>query len=355
MKLALALSALAFARGAFSLSEYSQCGGVNGVTGTCDSGLVCVVMNPYYFQCLKPTAGQTTTGAAIAARATTTKSTTKSTTTTKKTSTTKSSSTTKSTTTKKSTTTTKTTTTTKAATTTAGPTGVTTTLPASSGLVSLPTASVIKGTFDGGMKRFDRAGSSGDCQGQTETGEADAVFILESGATIQNVIIGAAQAEGIHCRGPCTVKNVWWADVCEDAITIKQTGANDVSYIIGGGAFHADDKIVQHNGAGTVSIKNFFASDFGKLYRACGNCDKSLERHVIIDNVALVGGSTGVGINENFGDTAVISRVCTNGKPSTTNVCCRFQGTTPGKEPTKLGCGPSGDVCKYTTADVTTC
>ncbi|KIM29199.1 polysaccharide lyase family 3 protein, partial [Serendipita vermifera MAFF 305830] len=106
-------------------------------------------------------------------------------------------------------------------------------LPASSGYVALPTASVISGSFDGGMKRYDRAGSSGDCQGQTETGEEDAVFILASGATISNVIIGSAQAEGIHCRGPCTLKNIWWADVCEDAATFKQTGSGDVSYIIG--------------------------------------------------------------------------------------------------------------------------
>ncbi|KAG8995118.1 hypothetical protein FRB90_000259 [Tulasnella sp. 427] len=270
MKIAVALSALALAQGAFSLSEFSQCGGINGITGTCDSGLSCVVMNPYFYQYVLDAWGwsddRRTRHRSVRRATTTTKSTTK-----------------------KTSTTTKITTTTKTA--TGVPSGVSTKLPASSGHVSLPTASVIKGTFDGGMKRFDRAGSSGDCQEQTETGEADAVFILESSATIQNVIIGSAQAEGLHCR---------------DAITLKQTGANDVSYIIGGGAFYASDKIVQHNGAGTVSIKNFYANDFGKLYRACGNCPKSYERHVIIDGVALVGGSTGVGINENFGDTAVI-------------------------------------------------
>ncbi|KAG8911780.1 hypothetical protein FRC01_005524, partial [Tulasnella sp. 417] len=228
MKVAFALSALAFAQGVLSIAIYGQCGGINGITGTCDSGLVCVVINAYYFQCLTPSSGQTTTGGSAA-------------------------------------TTTKATTTTKTTTTTGGsvPTGLTTKLPASSGYSALPTASVISGTFDGGMKRYDRAGSSGACQEQTETGEADAVFILQPGATIQNVIIGADQAEGIHCRGPCTVKNVWWADVCEDAITLKQTGSGDVSYIIGGGAFHASDKVVQHNGAGTVSIKNFYVNDFG--------------------------------------------------------------------------------------------
>jgi hypothetical protein len=39
------------------------------------------------------------------------------------------------------------------------------------------------------------------CQGQSETGESDAMFILEDGATISNVLIGPGQAEGIHCRG----------------------------------------------------------------------------------------------------------------------------------------------------------
>jgi hypothetical protein len=39
------------------------------------------------------------------------------------------------------------------------------------------------------------------CKGQDETGEKDAMFILENGATLSNVIIGASQAEGVHCKG----------------------------------------------------------------------------------------------------------------------------------------------------------
>jgi pectate lyase len=122
-----------------------------------------------------------------------------------------------------------------------------------------------------------------------------------------------------------------------DAITIKQTGSGDVSTINGGGAFSAEDKIVQHNGAGRVVIKNFFASNFGKLYRACGNCSKSYERHVTIDNVCLKGGSSGVGINTNWGDSATLSNIKTNGKPSAANICCAYKGTTPGNEPSKIG------------------
>jgi hypothetical protein len=44
-------------------------------------------------------------------------------------------------------------------------------------------------------------------------GDADAVFLLESGATLQNVIIGKNQQEGVHCNGPCTLKFVWFEDV----------------------------------------------------------------------------------------------------------------------------------------------
>ncbi|EKM76389.1 hypothetical protein AGABI1DRAFT_78861 [Agaricus bisporus var. burnettii JB137-S8] len=235
------------------------------------------------------------------------------------------------------------------------PAAFTTRLPASSGSVSLPTASVISGSFDGRMVKYDRRGSSGACQEQDETGEADAVFILQSGASISNVIIGKDQAEGIHCRGPCTVTNVWWEDVCEDAITLKQTGSGDVSTINGGGAFHAEDKIVQHNGRGTVRISNFFASDFGKLYRSCGNCDQSNERHVQVTNVCLHDGSEGVGINSNFGDTATLSGISTDSHPSDSSVCCTYEGVSPGNEPDKIGCGDGFSACNYSEGSIGSC
>ncbi|KAF8658190.1 hypothetical protein AX16_002112 [Volvariella volvacea WC 439] len=140
-----------------------------------------------------------------------------------------------------------------------------------------------------------------------------------------------------------------------DAVTIKQTGASDVSYIRGGGAFSASDKIVQHNGAGRVEISNFFANSFGKLYRSCGNCSTRYTRHVTINNVCLKGGSEGVGINSNFGDTATLSNVKTNGKPNNNNVCCTYQGVGSGSEPSKIGCGDSYSACQYTASAVGTC
>ena len=53
------------------------------------------------------------------------------------------------------------------------------------------------------------------CTGQAEGGDKDAVFRVENGGTLKNVIIGKNQIEGVHCMGSCTIQNVWWADVCE--------------------------------------------------------------------------------------------------------------------------------------------
>lgn len=97
-----------------------------------------------------------------------------------------------------------------------------------------------------------------------------------------------------------TIENVWWLDVCEDAATFKQ--ASGTSYVIGGGAKGASDKIFQFNGRGTVSISNFFAQDYGKVIRTCGDCtNNGGPRHVIINNVYATSGSVLCGINSNYG------------------------------------------------------
>ena len=72
--------------------------------------------------------------------------------------------------------------------------------------------------------------------------------------------------------------------------------------------------MIQHNGAGTVTIDGFQVADFGKLYRSCGNCKQSAERHVVVKNVKASSGKLLVGINPNFGDSATIdSATCATG------------------------------------------
>lgn len=220
------------------------------------------------------------------------------------------------------------------------------TMPAAAGESTLTETMMVTGEFDGGMKRFGRGVS---CTGQSEGGDSDAVFSIASGGTLRNVIIGADQIEGVHCQGPCTIENVWWEDVCEDALTFKKDGDGTVT---GGGAMGASDKVIQHNGAGTITVSGFTVSDFGKLYRSCGNCKTMGERHVKIDGVKATGGkATFVGINTNYGDTATITNSCIT---DTKAICEEFEGNDTGAEPKQISQGPSS-ACIYTPADIAAC
>ncbi|KAH6861100.1 hypothetical protein J4E91_007542 [Alternaria rosae] len=211
-------------------------------------------------------------------------------------------------------------------------------IPASKGSQTLKEPMEITGTFDGGLKTYGRGVS---CTGQAEGGDSDAVFILKDGATLKNAIIGEDQIEGVHCEGSCTIENVWWAAVCEDALSLKKDGD---ATVIGGGATGAEDKVIQQNGAGTVTIDGFTVDTFGKLYRACGNCKQSAERHVIMKNVKASNGKLLAGINPNFGDTATID--ATNCASSVKVICEEFKGVASGSEPESVSKGPS-ESCIY--------
>ncbi|EWY83708.1 pectate lyase [Fusarium oxysporum NRRL 32931] len=186
-------------------------------------------------------------------------------------------------------------------------------------------------SFDGGNAIFDRGVS---CTGQVEGGDSDAVFILEKGATLSNVRIGPNQIEGVHCNGGCTLNNVVWDAVCEDAFSIKKQEDGETTTINGGGATGAEDKVIQHNGGGTVIIKDFEVSDFGKLYRSCGNCKEMPARHVEISGGSASNGKILVGINPNMGDTAKISGIQLTNVPKE---CITFEGVTDGSEPKEVG------------------
>ncbi|KAB2580807.1 Pectate lyase E [Lasiodiplodia theobromae] len=196
-------------------------------------------------------------------------------------------------------------------------------IPTRSGsIISLSEPSVISGSKDYGNQEFDRGR---ECDTDADTGSDSAVFILKNGASISNVIIGKNQLEGIHCEGACTLTNVWFRDVCEDAISALGTGN---VLIQGGGAQEAKDKVVQHNGRGTVTIKNFTVVNAGKLYRSCGDCtNNGGPRNVVVDGVRANGLTSDlVGINSNYGDTATITNSC--GK--TKKVCQEYKGVTKG-------------------------
>lgn len=131
-------------------------------------------------------------------------------------------------------------------------------------------------TFDAGWVRYDRGVP---CTGQSEGGEKDAVFILEDGATIRNVIIGADQGEGIYCLGSCNVEFAWFEEVCEDAISLKGDG---IANIIGGGAYGAQDKVY-------VKIQVYHSSF--RLWRSHHKYLRKRPQRVITDSCASAASS----------------------------------------------------------------
>ncbi|KAK9776023.1 putative Pectate lyase [Seiridium cardinale] len=227
-------------------------------------------------------------------------------------------------------------------------TNLQTSFPASSGTTALSAVKTIaaSASFDGSMYQWDRSPST--CSEQAEGGDSDAVFILEDGAVLSNAIIGPNNGEGVHCLGTCTLNNVWWTDVCEDAATFKGTSSSGVSYVNGGGARGAEDKVLQHNGAGTVAVKNFWASSIGKLYRSCGNCDTQYARHSTFSNVLVSDASVVAGVNGNYGDTTYIHDSCVEDS----SICWEYEGNDDGDEPTKTASGATGTAC--TTASIKT-
>ncbi|KAJ2905945.1 pectate lyase [Zalerion maritima] len=212
-----------------------------------------------------------------------------------------------------------------------------TSFPQSSGTTELSAVQTIASgeSFDGEMLQWDRNPST--CEEQAEGGDDDAVFILEEGATLSNVVIGPNNGEGVHCLGACTLNNVWWTDVCEDAATFKQESGT--SYVL------------QHNGGGTVAVKNFYASDVGKVYRSCGNCDDQHARTSSFENIYVDGASVVAGVNGNEGDSTVIIDSCI----LDSDICYLFEGNDDGDEPSKTASTPDGSVCATSGVETSGC
>ena len=240
--------------------------------------------------------------------------------------------------------------------------------PASNGAGEVrPSTTVVKNEKNGGKDVWDfenkkiGVNNTADC----DNGEGQmTVFEVDDGVTLKNLIIagGKPGGNGIVCKGSCTLDHVYWEDVCEDAATNSKDGATmTLDHVI---ALHASDKVFQHNakaGAKTV-IKNSYISDFGKLWRSCGDCEANGgPRHLVIDNVRVEGIKVTVaGANQNYGDSVTVHNLYVKGgydaakdKPK---ICEEFIGVTDHNgESTKVDNGASKwntATCKLSMSDV---
>jgi hypothetical protein len=212
---------------------------------------------------------------------------------------------------------------------------------------------VLKNGNNGGKDVWDFANqrigvnNTADC----DNGEGQkTVFEVEDGVTVKNLIIagGLSAGNGIVCKGNCTLDHVYWEDVCEDAATNSKDGATmRLTHVI---ALHASDKVFQHNakGGSKTIIEYSYISDFGKLWRSCGDCtDNGGPRHLVIDNVRVEGVKTAVaGPNQNFGDTVTMKKLFVKGGYDASNdkpkICTEFIGVTDHQgESTKVNNGAS--------------
>jgi hypothetical protein len=229
-----------------------------------------------------------------------------------------------------------------------------TALPTPTSKVTVDATVAISGTKDYAMQQVCANPSTLGAGDQSENQKA--VFMLAANAVLKNVIIGGAgcsAADGVHCEsGSCTLENVWFGDVGEDAISFKGSNPSQVMTITGGGAFSASDKVIQHNGPGTIKVSSFYVNTAGKLYRSCGNCSSQYARHVVLDHITAKGVKTLVGVNANYGDAATLTNITLCG--GSTTICQRYNGNNTGAEPTSIGSGPDGTNCIYSNSDITT-
>jgi pectate lyase len=200
------------------------------------------------------------------------------------------------------------------------------------------------------------------CSGQAE--DQTPVLRVNDGGHIRNLRINQFAADGIHCLGSCTLENVVWEDVCEDAATMLG-GTGKTMTIIGGSASHAEDKVFQHNGKGTssspslVRITGGFQTfgSIGKLWQSCGNCSSNGGvRAVDVNNVQLNGtfSSYLLRLNRNYGDHATVRNLRINdysaGNPQ---VCVEAQGVQPGEPQSNFGEFWETAFCDIRRSDVT--
>ncbi|MEC5399904.1 pectate lyase [Uliginosibacterium sp. H1] len=203
-------------------------------------------------------------------------------------------------------------------------------------------------TFDGGNRRYTYLGDGS--QGET----MPPVFVLEDGATLKNVIVGASTPEGMVCKGNCNIEHTWWEN--HAAWAVRADGAAGTVVNLSCGAVARVENAVRNDGRSQVNISRFFVGPATRLYSSCGACtDNGGPRRLNLTDVITRGVGTIAAVNANYGDVATIRRLTlrnTTGSPTT--VCRTFNGVERGQgAPVALAVEFGTASCDVMPADVT--
>ncbi|GMF22132.1 unnamed protein product [Phytophthora lilii] len=199
--------------------------------------------------------------------------------------------------------------------------------------------------FDGGMKTYKRSNVA--FKSGAKMTKANAVFVVQAGGTLSNVII--AGGGGVFCETHnCALVNVWFKDSIQSALHINS--GTGITTITAGGARNVAHRVIFGQGSGTVVISGgFYMENSGRLFESCGTCGP-VKRGIIVDDVVSVNPTAElIRVNENYKDRGTISKA-TITTSANYPVCTRFNG---GTSPRKVGNGVDPPVCSYSKAAVT--
>ncbi|CEG47028.1 RxLR-like protein [Plasmopara halstedii] len=218
--------------------------------------------------------------------------------------------------------------------------------PLSMGVVALLSPRTVRPDtpFDGGMRTFKRSNVA--YQSGVKMRRADAVFVVQAGGTLSNVII--AGGGGVYCETHnCALVNVWFKDSVQGALHINS--GTGITTVTGGGARNVARRIIFGQASGTVVISGgFYMINSGRLFESCGTCGP-VKRAVVVDGVVNINPTSElIRMNANYNDRGTISKARISTPMTNYPVCLAFNG---GAIPTMLGNGAS--VCAYANAAVT--
>ncbi|TMW64582.1 hypothetical protein Poli38472_011462 [Pythium oligandrum] len=199
--------------------------------------------------------------------------------------------------------------------------------------------------FNGARNKYERANVT--CDGVGSLNESDAVFIVESNATLRNVVIGTEQKLGVICpTSDCKLEEVWITNACGTGILAAGGSPTSLVNITSGGA-RGGNQIVYHTGAGRVLVDAFFAKGVDKIYRPAYSVNDKTQRKVDFVNVRAENPTSAVAfLNRETKDVATFTNVhVTDTTKRDEVVCVETEASLP------VGHGPS-DLCKYKSTDI---